>query len=916
MYSLPKDLTDCLTPFSFEDGAFLEAQLKKLNEVFADPEHKETIKTLFFGLLSIVGKLPLSAGSAFKKPCGCIEASVELACQALVQLRNEIEFFRLPLTDREKEIATSKLAVLVSCLYLYVKLTAMSFEVRSSDGSVFCFSEPFEEWCRAQEGKQLTLLVRSQCDEAAASANTLLLVHKAIPSALYKRFAESFRARLPFINKLITGEIGAVVGEDRSLLLLIGKAEIVVMGREQLARIKHGDLNPGAFHSLFAFTISKLFEDELSMEAAGLKYDEDKSDAERIDRTITFLNGKVYAVVDEFFPLLTNKLKAMFPRQNWKGSEVLRTCCECGFFELPENTTFTDVWLYKDIWKKGGKKTETLPVKGIAFTYFPNFIARNSGWFRTYQSWMAGYEAKAEVIAREAVKLPDPLAQMEWNLKGQIMAQAIQNGIEAIYKNLDEEEKAAGLRLRERFDAMLRYSEEQKEAKERQAQEAKDACIAPALQKQAQADAKYAREAYDQEKKSKSSLFEERHNKEAEAFKRDLATQEGKTPQSTSDQPTASNPPSETKAAASSLEVSSLPKKPANVNQTVNPTSDAKPVQPSASEPAPSFIQKAISKVTHVSVFIHKLCSAFGTASAPSAKTGLEHACEQAPPKAILPSGAIRETPTPETAPVSAGATESALQKVSSNEPSNPPLLLCKPQISAAPEEENMIGGARPVPGTNLVSTGSTEQTELAATSSPAAEAPVKGVVSAEDSSSPEVAAHAPEVFEELVSKEAAAEARKKISSSSNPQTTDSQVKVDAVKAQEATKQEAKETQAPTSYKSTKAAEAAAYSKKSRAAAKKAAAKDAAASKQASNQQAQKAVSKKASSPGASAPKSKKSAAKSSEAKETKTASSKSTKKQPASGQSSSQKPHKAKTEEILKNETGKTNSKPRKTAA
>lgn len=516
MTSMSDSLSGCLDPFLPEDGPLFNTLLKDLEDAFADGKYNALVRSLFVELFWIVGNLPLYSGSAFKKKTGCLTASVKLACQALIQLRDEVEFYRLPSKLRDKEITTSKFVVVVSCLFTYVKLTAMTFEVSSSDGSVFKFGEPYVHWCHRQQGNKLTLVYRPSTEEEAAKANTLLLVHRALPEALHRRFSESIKPRLPIINKLLTGEIGSITGEDRLLVLLISKAESVVMGRNQLERIKRGDNHPSAFHTLLSYVVCRIFEEELSMEHVNRTYAEDKTAGMRLDRTITFSHGKVYAVVDEFLPLLTEKLQKMFPRQDWKEDEVLRICCECGIFELPENATYTEVLLYKDIWRKGGRVSESLPVKGISFANFTNFIARKSAWYRTYQAWNARYEVNGEIITRRELNLPDPMAQLEWVQKGQLMAQLIENGLEAVYKGLNDEDRAEGLRIRRKFDQMLKESIENKRQREKAEQDAKDAQVAPALLAQAKADAAHALKAYQEEKKSKTSLFEERMKAEKE----------------------------------------------------------------------------------------------------------------------------------------------------------------------------------------------------------------------------------------------------------------------------------------------------------------------------------------------------------------------------------------------------------------
>ena len=159
-------------------------------------------------MVKIVGNFPLSSGSGYFWPGSYIDFSLKLSRIALNLLRQRIQFFTMPLAQKEFETQLLKLLVLTICFFLNLRITAMTFCVAAENGDEFRFEVPYEDWFKEHEGQELTLYHNVDPDPDAAAGNINRLVLKYLPESLQKRFAKSFkRSYLALLSKFIRGDV-------------------------------------------------------------------------------------------------------------------------------------------------------------------------------------------------------------------------------------------------------------------------------------------------------------------------------------------------------------------------------------------------------------------------------------------------------------------------------------------------------------------------------------------------------------------------------------------------------------------------------------------------------------------------------------------------------------------------------------
>lgn len=390
-------LADCLRPFNQSDRHKVQPLINELRQAVGD-DHLLGIQTeLFDVLVKIVGNFPLSSGSGYFWPGSYIDFSLKLSRIALNLLRQRIQFFTMPLAQKEFETQLLKLLVLTICFFLNLRITAMTFCVAAENGDEFRFEVPYEDWFKEHEGQELTLYHNVDPDPEAAAGNINRLVLKYLPESLQKRFAKSFkRGYLALLSKFIRGDVGSIV-KDEFILILISQAESIL--REQMTTefARKGEEPPHYIPSILSWAICALLANELSPEAALRKSDAigNKEPLQIVARAITCKDGEIYAVIEYFFPLLTAKLQELFPRQTWREKEVLRMCCQCGIFDLKEGATFEEVANRIEIYKKCGKEVVSTPVQGLRFNNFLLYVANDSYFGRTVQSLQAKHSVDA-----------------------------------------------------------------------------------------------------------------------------------------------------------------------------------------------------------------------------------------------------------------------------------------------------------------------------------------------------------------------------------------------------------------------------------------------------------------------------------------------------------------------------------------
>ena len=490
-------LADCLRPFNQSDRHKVQPLINELRQAVGD-DHLLGIQTeLFDVLVKIVGNFPLSSGSGYFWPGSYIDFSLKLSCIALSLLRQRIQFFTMPLAQKEFETQLLKLLVLTICFFFNLRITAMTFCVAAENGDEFRFEVPYEDWFKEHEGQELTLYHNVDPDPEAAAGNINRLVLKYLPESLQKRFAKSFkRGYLALLSKFIRGDVGSIV-KDEFILILISQAESIL--REQMTTefARQGEEPPHYIPSILSWAICALLANELSPEAALRKSDAigNKEPLQIVARAITCKDGEIYAVIEYFFPLLTAKLQELFPRQTWREKEVLRMCCQCGIFDLKEGSTFEEVANRIEIYKKCGKEVISTPVQGLRFNNFLLYVANDSYFGRTVQSLQAKHSVNANEKKLKELGLYKPVAKWQWEEK-KLMLERLKPYMEERLAPKTEEDKER----REFFARILEDARKRWKEEERALKKAEEAKVPPAILAQRKADYEHALRAFEEAK--------------------------------------------------------------------------------------------------------------------------------------------------------------------------------------------------------------------------------------------------------------------------------------------------------------------------------------------------------------------------------------------------------------------------------
>lgn len=490
-------LADCLRPFNQSDRHKVQPLINELRQAVGD-DHLLGIQTeLFDVLVKIVGNFPLSSGSGYFWPGSYIDFSLKLSRIALNLLRQRIQFFTMPLAQKEFETQLLKLLVLTICFFFNLRITAMTFCVAAENGDEFRFEVPYEDWFKEHEGQELTLYHNVDPDPEAAAGNINRLVLKYLPESLQKRFAKSFkRGYLALLSKFIRGDVGSIV-KDEFILILISQAESIL--REQMTTefARQGEEPPHYIPSILSWAICALLANELSPEAALRKSDAigNKEPLQIVARAITCKDGEIYAVIEYFFPLLTAKLQELFPRQTWREKEVLRMCCQCGIFDLKEGATFEEVANRIEIYKKCGKEVVSTPVQGLRFNNFLLYVANDSYFGRTVQSLQAKHSVNANDKKLKELGLYKPVAKWQWEDKKLIMERLKPYFEEVLAPKTDEDRER-----REFFAQIMERAQKRWKEEERALKEAEEAKVPPAILAQRKADLEHALRAFEEAK--------------------------------------------------------------------------------------------------------------------------------------------------------------------------------------------------------------------------------------------------------------------------------------------------------------------------------------------------------------------------------------------------------------------------------
>lgn len=490
-------LADCLRPFNQSDRHKVQPLINELRQAVGD-DHLLGIQTeLFEVLVKIVGNLPLSSGSGYFWPGSYIDFSLKLSRIALNLLRKRIQFFTMPLAQKEFETQLLKLLVLTICFFLNLRITAMTFCVSAENGDEFRFEVPYEDWFKEHEGQELTLYHNVDPDPEAAAGNINRLVLKYLPESLQKRFAKSFkRGYLALLSKFIRGDVGSIV-KDEFILILISQAESILREQMMIEFARQGEEPPHYIPSILSWAICALLANELSPEAALRKSDAigNKEPLQIVARAITCKDGEIYAVIEYFFPLLTAKLQELFPRQTWREKEVLRMCCQCGIFDLKEGATFEEVATRIEIYKKCGKEVVSTPVQGLRFNNFLLYVANDSYFGRTVQSLQAKHSVNANDKKLKELGLYKPVAKWQWEDK-KLMMERLKPYFEEVLAPKTEEDKER----REFFAQLMEKARKRWKEEERALKEAEEAKVPPAILAQRKADLEHALRAFEEAK--------------------------------------------------------------------------------------------------------------------------------------------------------------------------------------------------------------------------------------------------------------------------------------------------------------------------------------------------------------------------------------------------------------------------------
>ena len=499
--SLP--LADCLRTFNEFDRTELLPLINQLRQAIGD-DHLLSIQNELLDILTkIVGNLPLSSSPGYSYPRSYIRYSLRLSITTLNLLRQRVQFFTMPLAQKEFEMQTLKLFCLTVGLFINLRVAAMTFSVAAENGDEFRFEVSYDQWCKEHEGQELRLYHNVEPNSDAAAANINRLILKYLPDALHKRFTGSFKRRyLALLSKFIGGDFGSIL-QDQFLLILISNAEAILREQMTIEFTRQGDSSPPYIPSILSWALCALLADELSPEEALRKSDADgnKEHLKVVERTITCKNGEIYAVIDYFFPLLTAKLKELFPRQTWLEKEVLRMCCQCGIFDLKEGATFEEVENRIEIYKKGGKEVISTPVKGLRFINFLLYVPRDSYWSRTIQSLYDKHSLNARDKKQRELGLYKPVPREEWEEKKMMFERVMPIVKLKLDSQLTGESKEVIELMRTAHAKMFESFEEKKRAAEKALKEAKEAKVAPAMLAQLKADFERAKQEFEEKNK-------------------------------------------------------------------------------------------------------------------------------------------------------------------------------------------------------------------------------------------------------------------------------------------------------------------------------------------------------------------------------------------------------------------------------
>ncbi len=490
-------LADCLRPFNQSDRRKVQPLINELRQAVGD-DHLLGIQTeLFDVLVKIVSNFPLNSGSGYFWAGSYIDFSLKLSRIALNLLRQRIQFFTMPLAQKEFETQLLKLLVLTICFFLNLRITAMTFCVAAENGDEFRFEVPYEDWSKEHEGQELTLYHNVDPDPEAAAGNINRLVLKYLPESLQKRLAKSFkRGYLALLSKFIRGDVGSIL-KDEFILILISQAESILREQMTIEFARQGEEPPHYIPSILSWAICALLANELSPEAALRKSDAigNKEPLQIVARAITCKDGEIYAVIEYFFPLLTAKLQELFPRQTWREKEVLRMCCQCGIFDLKEGATFEEVANRIEIYKKCGKEVVSTPVQGLRFNNFLLYVAKDSYFGRTVQSLQAKHSVNANDKKLKELGLYKPVAKWQWQDKKLMMERLKPYFEEVLAPKTDEDRER-----REFFAQLMEKARKRWKEEERALKEAEEAKVPPAILAQRKADLEHALHAFEEAK--------------------------------------------------------------------------------------------------------------------------------------------------------------------------------------------------------------------------------------------------------------------------------------------------------------------------------------------------------------------------------------------------------------------------------
>lgn len=534
MVSPSVPVSDFLSPFSDSDRKALLPLTNQLRQAIGDDHLFAIQNELFEVLTKIVGNLPLNSAPVYFYPGSYNEYSLKLSIIVLNLLRQRIQFFTMPLDQKEFETQLLKLFCLILCFFLNLRITAMTFSIVAENGDEYRFEVPYAQWFKEHEGQALRLYHNIDPEAEASGGNINRLVLKYLPDSIQKRFAKSFKkGYVALLSKFIVGDFGSIL-QDQFILILISNAEAILKEQMAVEFTKQRETSPPYIPSILSWALCALLADELSPEQALRKSDADgnREHLKIVENAITCKNGEIYAVVDHFFPLLTAKLNELFPRQTWRKEEVLRMCCQCGIFDLKEGATFEEVSHRIEMYKKGGKEVACTPVKGLRFNNFLWYVPRNCYWHSTVQSLHAKHSLNANDKKLRELGLHAPLAKAKWEQKRILFERekAKHPFVPSIPKNEDDTIKL----MREEFVRIMEDARKKKLAAEKALKEAKEAQVAPAILAQLKADFDRSKQEFEESQKKFNCEFNQ---------KKKEAKEKQKQPQEASSEPINANEP-------------------------------------------------------------------------------------------------------------------------------------------------------------------------------------------------------------------------------------------------------------------------------------------------------------------------------------------------------------------------------------